>query len=382
MNLNDQKILIVDDDATILSSFERVFHRSFNVTTCADAVEALCIFKSQGPFAVVISDMHMPGIDGISFLHKIKDINPDPVRIMLTGDSDIQTAVNAVNEGHIFRFLLKPCDSNIMASAINAAIQQYRLITAEHELLEKTLKGSIQILVEVLSMTNPIAFNKAKRISNYASQLARLMNLPNAWQYEIAAMLSQIGCLTVPPETIEKYFSGLELNEDERSMVKDHPNIGYELLSNIPRLENIAAMIRVQQYPPKDKFKRPLSEIEPAALGSLILCVCFELELMLTKNFNPTVAIKRLEDTVMPLVPEMAKCFSQIKLQKYASSDFKFIKISELSDGMLLADAIIAKNGTIIAGKDCSINPAIRQRLFNFLKQGVIDNIAKVTIQQ
>jgi len=380
--MSDHQVLIVDDDAAILASFERVFHRHFMITTCNDPIEALNVFKHRGPFSVIISDMHMPGLDGIAFLSRVRDIDPDTVRIMLTGDSDVQVAVNAVNEGNIFRFLMKPCDTQILGKAIVGAIKQYELITAEHELLEKTLKGSIQVLTEVLSMTNPIAFNKAKRLCHYAIQLAKTMHLPNAWQYEIAALLSQIGCLTLPSETVEKYFSGLELNDDEKAMVLAHPNVGYELLNNIPRMKSVALMIKLQyQTLPKEKYQKSAADLEPELLGGLMLKSCIEFEQLLTRNFALPVALKKMEESTASLVPELLDAIKQLQVMKYDTSECKFIKITELSDGMLLTDAISAKNGTLIVGKDCIINPAIRQRLLNFMKQGVIDNLAKVAIR-
>lgn len=382
-DLSAYKVLIVDDDQAILSSFERVFHRLFKIRTCADPISAIHHFRAEGPFATVISDMHMPGLDGIAFFSRIREIDPDPVRIMLTGDSDVNIAINAVNEGQIFRFLTKPCETKLMGDAIAAAIHQYRLITAEHELLEKTLKGSIQTLTEVLSMTNPVAFNKAKRISQYAVQIARLMKLRNLWQYEIAALLSQIGCITIPLETVEKYFSGLELTEEENTMIQAHPGIGYDLLINIPRMKPVATMIKLQhQLLPKTQYKKPIAEIETAILGGLILKSCIEFELLLTRNHSPRAAAKKMEETSAALIPELLDSFSLLEVMEHNASECKLIKIPELADGMLMADSILSRNGTLIVGKGCVINSAIRQRLFNFMRWDIIDNIAKIAIQK
>ncbi|NIQ03497.1 MAG: response regulator, partial [Nitrospinaceae bacterium] len=94
-------------------------------------------------FAVVVSDMRMPDMDGIQFLSRVREHYPQTVRMMLTGYADVKTAMNAVNEGNIFRFMTKPCPPEVFEKVLSAGIEQYRLITAERDLLERTLKGSV-----------------------------------------------------------------------------------------------------------------------------------------------------------------------------------------------------------------------------------------------
>ncbi|OGV52733.1 MAG: hypothetical protein A2017_14945 [Lentisphaerae bacterium GWF2_44_16] len=375
------KILIVDDDANILTSFERLFHKHFQICTSTDPLKALEIFEKEGPFAVVLSDMHMPGIDGIAFLSKVRERNSDSVRMMLTGDADIQVAVNAVNEGHIFRFLLKPCEPTVMANALLVGMQQYKLITAEHELLEQTLKGSIQVLVEILSMTNPVAFGRAKRICNYAVQIAAKMGLQDIWQYEIAALLSQIGCITIPTDTVEKFFSSIELTETEKSMFTAHPSVAHGLLKNIPRMQQIAEMIKLQNHVlPKEKYQKSLKEIEIPVIGGLILKSCIEFELFLSKNISSAEAVRKIAETSASLIPELQDAFRAVQVPEYESNDFRYVKISELVDGMILADAIYSKTGSLVVSGGSIINHTIRQRLINFSKQDIIENTAKIAV--
>ena len=94
-------------------------------------------------------------MDGIQFLAQIREMSPDTVRIMLTGHADLENAIQAVNEGNIFRFLTKPCDNNILIQVLSQGLEQFRLVTAEKELLEKTLQGSINVLTELLPWSTP-----------------------------------------------------------------------------------------------------------------------------------------------------------------------------------------------------------------------------------
>jgi DNA-binding NtrC family response regulator len=171
-----EKILCVDDEPSILRGFERVLNGTFPIQTATSGEEGLALITGPEPFAVVVSDMRMPGMDGIQFLRKLKEIAPDTVRMMLTGNADQQTAIDAVNKGSIFRFLTKPCSPEDLEQAIAAGIQQYKLVMAERELLEKTLIGCVKTLTDILSIVNPIAFSRASRVRHLAKSVAVQQN--------------------------------------------------------------------------------------------------------------------------------------------------------------------------------------------------------------
>ena len=167
-----EKILFVDDDSSVLATCKRNLRKHFHVETALGGQQGLEAIDNHGPFAVIISDLRMPGIDGIEFLASAREQSPDSVFMMFTGYADVQTAFEAVNEGTVFRFLIKPCPLETLVKALKAGIAQYRLVTAERELLEKTVKGSIEVLTEVLGMVNPVAFSRATRIKHYVRDIA------------------------------------------------------------------------------------------------------------------------------------------------------------------------------------------------------------------
>jgi DNA-binding NtrC family response regulator len=136
-----EKVLFVDDDQNILASHQRMFRKQFALHTAMGGEEGLGSIAAHGPFAVIVSDMQMPIMNGVKFLTKARKLAPDSVRMILTGYADMQTAIEAVNEGHIFRFLTKPCHPEALAKALTAGIAQYRLLTAEKELTEKGILG-------------------------------------------------------------------------------------------------------------------------------------------------------------------------------------------------------------------------------------------------
>lgn len=130
------KILLVDDDPMILTGLKRQLRNQFSIETALSGEEALKMAVENGPYAVVISDFHMPGMNGIEFLCRLKENNPDTVRMMLTGSDEMPIAIGAVNKGSIFQFHSKPCPADILGEAIKAGIEEYRRITANNSQLD------------------------------------------------------------------------------------------------------------------------------------------------------------------------------------------------------------------------------------------------------
>jgi DNA-binding NtrC family response regulator len=122
-----EKILFVDDEPSVLEGYKRRLRQDFQIETAVGGKEALDKLAASGPYAVLVADMRMPEMDGAQLLGKVMIKFPEIIRIMLTGNLDIQTAVRAVNEGSIFRFLTKPCEKETLLSTLNAALVQHRL---------------------------------------------------------------------------------------------------------------------------------------------------------------------------------------------------------------------------------------------------------------
>jgi len=361
------KVLFVDDEENILHSIKRDLRKRFTIHTAGSGAEALDILKKEGPFAVIVSDMRMPGMDGIQLLAAVKDQYPETVRLMLTGNADQETAIEAVNKGQIFRFLNKPCPTSTLAISIALAQRQYRLITAEKELLDKTLKGSITVLSEILSLASPIAFSSGLRMKAMVVAIAEKLELPNIWQFEIAALMSQIGCITLPPETLNKLYAGQQLEAGEEAMYRDHPRVGAKLLEKIPRMETVAAII-AHQLLPFAVFVEYTDLKEEVCLGAQILRLCTDFDSLLHRGSHRSEALHTLQNRPAEYNPLVLKILAGIKLHP-ENEQIVAVNIRDLSVGMIAEQDIMALNGVLIAPKGQEVTWSLIKGLKNFAQQ-------------
>jgi diguanylate cyclase (GGDEF)-like protein len=144
------RLLFVDDEMNVLAGYRRILHGKYEFDTAGSAEEALRLVARNGPYAVVIADMQMPGIDGMELLARMKVSHPDTVRMMVTGSADQKTAVEAVNKGEVYRFLNKPCKRELLIEALNNGLQHYKSTVAERERLARSV-SDLDKLTERLS---------------------------------------------------------------------------------------------------------------------------------------------------------------------------------------------------------------------------------------
>jgi CheY-like chemotaxis protein len=373
-----EKILLVDDDENILDGYRRSLNREFQIETARGGQEALDRVAEKGPFAVVVSDMRMPGMDGIQLLTAFKSQWPDTIRVMLTGNADKDTAIHAINEGNIFRFLNKPCDKEAMAKTLTSALLQYRLVTAEKELLEQTLSGSIQVLTEVLSLVNPAAFGRAERARRYIHHVVTLMKLRNPWQYEVAAMMSQLGCVTLPPETIDAIYAGENLSPSDQAQFDAHPEVAYDLLSKIPRLEPIAWMIRNQgEAGAATAPARPQSsEIQR---GAEMLRFILAYEKLVRRGSSRTEAVHKLSRQSSDIGKEFFEAL--ITLDPNAEEgEIRQCRIEDLVPGMIIQQEVRTLHGVLLVSKGQEVTATLVARLKNSYTHRVIGQAISVSM--
>ncbi len=379
MSIPPERVLLVDDDRNLLASFKRQFHNQLNLITAASGEDGIQAIAHDGPFAVVISDMQMPNMDGVEFLTRARSISPNTVRIMLTGNANLGVATQAINNGNVFRLLNKPVPKSELYEALIDGIQRYRLVTAEKELLNKTLKGTVNLLTDMLGLMNPVSHARSSRIKRYVSGMVRQLGLEDVWSYELAAMLSQLGCITLAPELLEKVAAGKALSESEQAQFDRHPQIGARFLKHIPRLGVVSCMIEQQNaHTGQLQLGTELTAGEKGILGGQILKVAIAFD-GLVNGITGEVA----EDAVAPLRRD-PRLYDPALVQALAASlggrKFKVsrLPIDALKPGMILNQDLLTHSGTLLVAKGQELSPAIMQHLLSSEENGVISGVLQV----
>jgi response regulator RpfG family c-di-GMP phosphodiesterase len=365
------KILCVDDDPNILSAFQRNLRKQFSLEVAGGGEEALDLMAKSGPYAVVVADMQMCGMNGVSFLARAQQLYPDTVRIMLTGNADQQTALQAVNLGRVFQFLTKPCSAEVLAMALQSGLKQHRLITAEKDLLERTLNGAIQTLTDILSVIDPQSFGHSQTLRDHMRGFAKAQNQADTWALEMAAMLCPVGHVSIPPVVLQKTRAGLTLTGQEKDMITRVPQVGSDLIAGIPRLETVAQTIRYQAKNfdgtgfPSDSVRG--SDIP---VGARVLHVLYDMVRLEERGVARTRAIENMQKRVGVYDPDVLAAVSahfDIFIDKPTEmTATRKVSLRELRSGMVLAADLLTKDNMLIVRSGTQISSMLLERLHNF----------------
>lgn len=244
-----ERVLLVDDEPLVLEGLRRSIHKEFVADLAEDAEEAILKLRKDGPYPVVVSDMRMPGMDGANFLATARTISPDSVRVMLTGSSDIATAMRAVNEGQIFRFLTKPVTRKTLVTVLRACVAQYHAARLEKEQLKITLEaleqldlGTLTALARAIDAKSQWTAGHSERVAALALKIGRALGLPGK-SLDIlhrGSLLHDIGKIGTPAALLDK---PKELEPEEMQIMRDHVKIGARILEPIPCFREALPMV-------------------------------------------------------------------------------------------------------------------------------------------
>lgn len=372
--MTSRSILFVDDEEKILRGVERQVGDAFDVQTAVGPEIALQRIERSPPFAVIVSDMRMPGMNGVELLKHVRQKSPDTVRMILTGFADLNATIEAVNEGHIFRFLSKPCPPELLASSLREGLKQYDLVMAERELVDGTLRGSVKVLSDVLALLNPLAFGQSQRIRRTVDGIIRHWPVTQRWQLEIAAMLSCLGCVTLPESLLQKQLAGGELTFAEQNLIGRHPTTAAQLLAAIPRLEDVAAIIRWHLTPFHPDLSKQPAELRQAVQ---ILSLSLRFDCLEARLECPLTALIELAKQDEGFDAELLDAL-RIHIRDERSHSHEFVQLSQLREGMILAENLCTPEGTLLMAKGYQISASARERLDNLLAQSLSDLRIKI----
>lgn len=364
------RILCIDDDPNVLEALRRQLRQRFNITTADRPEQALQLLRDQGPFAVVLADQHMPGIQGIELIEQARRIDGDLVCMMLTGNADLRTAIEAVNKGAIFRFLTKPCPSDQLVASLEAALQQYRLVQAERELLNQTLSGGIRLLCDVLSMTQAETFGQARALRQMAREVCSGLGFEQPWTVEMAAMLARIGMVALPPEVAVRARDRIGLRAVEKNMLESVPQIGHDLLRHIPRLEPVAQIVL---YHTKcfDGSGFPHDEITGVDIpeGARILKILYDQTELISNGQDPVEALETMQPSNGKYDPDLlARITEHFRRTPATGAAGRIISVhlAGLHAGQTLVDDLTTRDNRLLVSSGHRLTETMLARIHNY----------------
>jgi response regulator RpfG family c-di-GMP phosphodiesterase len=377
------RILLVDDEPNLLDGLRRQLRRDFRVETAVGAAKGLFALGQEEPFEVIVSDYLMPGINGAQFLAAARKAAPTATRMLLTGHTSLSDAAGTVNEGQVYRMLLKPVDHDTMVTALRDCVAQHRLVVSERQLLEQTLKGSVRALTEVLSLASPAAFGRAIRMRRVASAIldhleledkAREDNaLEDRWAVELAVQMAQLGVVSLPPTVSEKLDAGADLGAAEQAMVDQLPQIAEQLIAPIPRLAPVAEAIRSSgkgfdgSGTPDDGMSG-----ERIPFGARLLRLVQDHDALIRQGSSPTVALATLRSYAGRYDPRL---LDALAASAPAPGSVRGVMLADLQCGMVLAAAASSRSDVLLVTAGQEITASLLTRLKNFaaLEDGVAE---------
>jgi response regulator RpfG family c-di-GMP phosphodiesterase len=367
------RVLLVDDDVVVLATHQRILRGAFEVDTASDGLAALNELDTHGSYAVVVVDMNMPRMSGLELLVEMQKRSPHTVRIMLTSMSDQETAANAVNSGHVFRFLKKPCRPDLFIGAVRDAVAQHTLMTHERALLEQTFSGIVQLLTGVLATAEPESFGDGDKLRERARRIGQALKLPSTWELETAAMLLRLGVATIPQHVRDKLRTHEPLKPAESELVARIPEIGARIVEYIPRLAPVAEIIRHQGASFKGSVAAAdgIGKIE-APLAARILHALSDLQILEESGLETEAALLRIRQQGGSYDPEVLKKIEVFYARSGANSDVEVEErmVEDLVSGLVLAADAVSDECVPLIAAGTTLTPVLVERLRNFAELG------------
>jgi len=370
------RVLCVDDEARIVEGLVLHLRKDYQVHTALSGDEALKTLKQMGGAAVVVSDMRMPGMDGATFLHHVLVVYPDTTRILLTGEPGRDAAIAAVNNAQIFRFLTKPCPADQLRTAVEAGVMQHRLIRAERTILKETLVGCIKALIDVLAITNPVAFGRASRVKRLSMEFAESLGCREYWQLDAAAMLSQIGYLSLPAALVDKLYNGDVLTPEEKTLAQGVPDVAMNLLEHIPRLDPVIQILAALRWTDEQIMRLGDGTI---GLGTRILSLVLEYDVLLTQGHSTDVAVQTLRGRASRFGEDLIEKLAHHLGAGSGKTEARQIPLKSVQPGMIIMQDIRTHQGTLLVARGFEVSNTFLERSRSF-GPDLLNEVIKVQV--
>jgi CheY-like chemotaxis protein len=359
---HNNKLLCVDDEESILRGFQLNLRKNFDLHLASDGQEGLEVFKREGGFAVVLSDMRMPRMNGAEMLAAIKAIDPEVVTVLLTGYTDFESAMAAVNEGNVFRMLSKPCPPETLNKVLCDAVNQYDLICSKRILLDKTLRGAVDALAQSLATIQPLFFGRAQRVRRLSNMLAEILQMNDAWRVDVAAVFSQLAYLSLPAHISKEVYHREKLSPEIKVMLRELPEETLKIVDLIPGLEEVRGILERIDIQPKFET----NDVTGLRLGASILRLALDYDYYKEQGHQDLLILKTFESRLETYDPKVVEALSKHINNSASSFTMNEIHSKDFKEGMILAEDLLLQENMLIASSGADIDRHLLKVIRNY----------------
>jgi FixJ family two-component response regulator len=358
--MSKEKILLVTSDMALSECFTATLKEEYDIARYDNAEEGLAHLGRKKDVAVVVTGLTLPGMGGLEFLEQVKKRHPKVVCIIITGEGNFDIALDAVNRDGVYKFLKKPCSPDLLSSSIKSAVERYHILLEDTNIYRQTLQGLVKMLVEILGYSNPAAVGRSTRARPLALQIGRALGMKPLWILDISVMLSQIGCVGLPRPILTKIEKEQDLEKHELKTFMTHPSIAAQLLQNIPKMEKVAEIVRLQNAP---------IQSEPP-LASRIIKVCLDMDRFERRGAPPAKCIELMRKYSERYDAQVVNALADI-LAERDKNVCLYLSVGELQPGMIMAADITTRSGAkiFLSGQRLSQASHLRLQAFADLLQ-------------
>ena len=354
--MSKAKIMLVTSDAAFAAEAGNVLESIVDLACLPDAEKGLAMLAQDDRFAAVLSGVHLPGMNGLKFLAQVRAKHPRAMRLLVTADRSFKTAAGAINAAHISKLLPRPCPATALKAAVQEAVRKYRQErSSDADTTRDVLLGCARMLVDILELTHPGAVQRSKRIRPRAQQICTELKAMPSQSMDMVILLSNIGCVALPPELLEAMESGKRLSKEDMQIYMTHPSIAAHLLSNMPRMAKIAEIIRHQNTPASQ---------EPP-LAARILKACIDMDQMELTGAPPDKALTFMATRPKVYDPKVLAALKRT-LEESRLARCMNLTVADLEPGMVMQRDMVTTAGNVLVSKGDTLSEASHLRLQTF----------------
>jgi len=357
-------IMVVDDQPANLKLLEDLLTQQGHAVRSFPRGRLALDAAARNLPDLILLDINMPEMNGFEVCERLKadeKLAPIPV-LFLSALNETNDKLNAFRSGGV-DYITKPFQLEEVRARVETHLQLHRARQVERELLEKTLNGAVKALSDLAHLTSPTLTQRSGALRGIVVHMAAQLRLPDPWQYELAAILCLIGCITVPSDAFEHAYVGDKASAEELQMYRAHPDVAFRLLSQIPRLEDVAEMIRLQQVETSNWGKSAIGE-----QGSRMLKTAQELDRRTLRGIPFQTACDQLRAAPAKYpsaLLDSLKGYSPLRVH----FEVKRLPAPQLLPGMILETDVVTADGSLtVISKGTTLTVTLVERVQNFAR--------------